>query len=515
MSVLRYFARNSLVRLLAFGISVVATFVITPHMLRCLGKVNYGAWAFVSSLSIYYLMLDFGMLQALIKYMSGLHEKGSREERNILFTNACCINILACLLVLVGGAIVSLFIGEMTQHEVSARLLLLCLGLFTASMAFQLLCRTFYGLLVAQMRWTLLAVLYMLKTLAVSAAIFYTTSATAAADDNLVSVAVIVSAGNVLESLSTLFFSLRSENLRFALSFLRLAEVKKLLRFGFPVLIVSLGDFLRSNVQIFIVSALLGLAQTAIFSLARQFINYTNSIMQNVFGILNPYFSRLEARKDDEGIRHSLLQALKLSYGTSTYLGLCLAFYSNLFLTRWLGPQFSEVHGVLLPMALSSILALGQYPANGYLYGVGRHSIIAVLGIGEGVFNVITCVPAMLLYGLPGIGWALLAGTILTRFILLPTRVCSVSGISPGRYYLVITSAIMPQILGQGLFFWVLQPFLQPEYPYLIAACAGQALITAGVFCATQWCSSKLPQWPGVFRKKSTSPKPHDLEIHQ
>lgn len=513
MSVMRYFARNSLVRLLAFGISVIATFVITPHMFRCLGKVNYGAWAFVSSLSIYYLLLDFGMLQALIKYMSGLRENGSREEKNILFSSACCINFLACLLVLAGGGILSLFIADMTQYEVSGRLLLLCLGLFTASMAIQLLFRTFYGLLVAQMRWILLACLYMVKTLVVSAAILYATSPTTAPDDNLVRVAVIVSAGNIFESLSMIVLAMRSENLSFAFSFLRLSEVKKLLRFGFPVLMVSLGDFLRSNVQIFIVSALLGLGSTAIFSLARQFINYTSSIMQNVFGILSPYFSRLEARNDDESMRHALLQALKLSYSTATYLGLCLAFYCNFFLIRWLGSQFSEVHNVLLPMALSSILTFGQYPANGYLFGVGKHSIIAVLGIGEGIFNVIACVPAMLLYGLPGIGWALFFGTIFVRFVLLPTRVCSVSGISLGRYYWVIIATVLPQALGQSLFFLIISDWLRPQYPHLVIACSGQAVIAAAILCSTHLFTSRWSGWKGMFRKQFASSKPHNQEI--
>ena len=484
MSVLRYFARNSLVRLGAFGVALVATFIITPHMLRCLGKVNYGAWAFVSSLASYYLMLDLGMLQALSKHMAALRENGSPQQRNILFANSLFMNGAACLLALLGGVVVSLFIDDITRHAVSKKVLLACFGLFTLSMAVQLLCRTFYGLLVAQMRWILIACLHMVKTLAVSLAIFFQVSQTLDADANLIRVAIIVSSGNILESLCMIALSLKNENLHFALRSVNTAEIKKLLRFGFPVLVVSLGDFLRNNSQFFFVSAMLGLAQTTMFSLARQFINYTTNIMLNAFGILSPYFSRLDARKDGEGIRQSLLEALKLSYSTAAYLGLCLIFYSAPFLVMWLGPQFADVHAILLPMAVSSILSLGQDPANGYLYGVGRHSIIAVYGLGEGIFNAAACIPALLLFGLPGIGWTLLAGTVVVRLWLLPPRICAACGLALSRYYLVVAAAIIPQCLGQGLFYLAVRSWLDSGYLYLFLACAGQAVVAVAVFCA-------------------------------
>ena len=79
MSVLRYFARNSLIRLAVFGVGIVAAFLVTPHILRCLGTDTYGAWALISALLGYYLLLDCGMLQAVSQKSSAASAKNDPE----------------------------------------------------------------------------------------------------------------------------------------------------------------------------------------------------------------------------------------------------------------------------------------------------------------------------------------------------------------------------------------------------------------------------------------------------
>ncbi len=489
MSVMRYFARHSLVRLAAFGIGLAATLLVTPHMLLCLGKDNYGVWALISTLAAYYLLLDFGVLQSVSKLAAAAEVADvaagtsggpsvklttAPGELDRIYTAACCMSTTAALLTLLIGAGVCLSMEAVTDIPLEAGTAAAALGIVTVSVAIQLLCRASFGLLAACMRWTTIALLGTIRTLAVSAAVLLWLSPALSFGTNLLRVALITAAGNICEALALYVLAVRFSPARCSRAAFSLAQVKALIRFSVPLVIMTIGNMLRTKVQILLVAAFLSLAHTTVFALARQFINYMDTTMSSVFGIMSPYFSRMQAQGDANGCRHSLLASLQLSFTVSGYIGLCLAFYGGLFVDRWLGGGFEDIQGVLIPLALGCALGFGQYPSTAFLIGVGRHSFLASVNVLEGVANVAASIPAVIWYGLPGVGWVFFATTLLFRLAVLPSYISAAAEIPLTRYYLTIGSVILCQGTAQALYFAVVSPLLSPSYAVLFAACVGQ-----------------------------------------
>ena len=503
MSVLRYFARNSLIRLAVFGVGIVAAFLVTPHILRCLGTDTYGTWALISALLGYYLLLDCGMLQAVSQKSSAASAKNDPETVRRVFSTALGLGGAGCLLILLAGAALAVFADRLAvSAEVDAATVAVSVFIFSAAAAVQILLRSANGLLIGAMRWTFLACVSMLRTVGGSGAVLLLLSESLSPAENLLRLALISSAQNALEPLFLFVVARASLPAGPRLSLVSPAQARKLVGFGLPILIGQLGETLRNRTQIYIVASLLGPAQVALFSIARQFINYMGDIMLNVFGILSPYFSRMQARGDDEGCRHSLLESLRLSYAVSCFIGLCLILYGGLFLSRWLGPQFFAAREVLTPLALAGIIGFGEYPASGFLIGLGRHHILAVFSIAQGVLITLLSIPAAWQYGLAGVAWTACAVTLFFSLCLVPARVCRAAGLPLRRYYAVLAGGILPQCAVQYAYFLLIRDFLRADYPSLVLACAGQTCLAALTLCAPAFVAAGRRRGLGSRREQ-------------
>ena len=533
MSVMRYFARHSMARLGVFAVSIVATFVVTPHMLACLGTAHYGIWALITSFAGYYMLLEFGVFQSVSKFaaaaearlplreekisdrenaippalsatapsahpkktgpsheVSKLQRKDTEaealapsvagEELDRIYTSACCLGWLSGLVTLLVGGALCLAVDAIADGNARPGAVMAALGLVSLSVAVQIALRASYGLLAARMRWTLLAVLTMIRTVCSAVAIFVFLHSDLSPEDNLLRTALITACGNLFEAVAAHVFAMRDSQARFRAASFSLRQVKELLLFGLPLLIMSGGDILRGRIQIVLVASTLNLSQTAMFSLARQFINYMDTVMGSVFGIMSPYFSRMQARGDEAGYRHSLLVSLQLSQTVAACLGLCLAFYGGAFVTRWLGAGFSDMQDLLVPLSLSCLAAVGQYPSFGLLIGMNRHSVLAALNVAEGVIVTAACVPVLILFGLPGLCWLFFVSAVVFRLGILPPIVSSAAGVPLWRYYLAIGGALFCQVAAQGLYFISIRPLVTPDYLILCLLGAGQFLVALG-----------------------------------
>ncbi len=494
MSALRYFARNSVLRLFSFGVALIAAFMVTPHMLRCLGQTGYGVWALISSLAGYYMLLDFGLFQAVCKYTAAACATDDEEECARIYSTAFAAGALACVLTLALAGILSLCVGRIAADAANIPSTGAALGIFSASIAVQLLFRSSHAVLAAWLRWNTLALLNMMRAVFTTPLVLYLADPVLSVAENLLRVAVIMACGNLLEFGWHFCLALRGDRRILRPSAVSAATAKALLRYGAPAFVDTLGLLFRQRTQIFAVASFLGLSAVTLFSLAQQLLNYMNSVMLNAFGIMNPYFSRLQATDGMESCKKSLLEAMRLSFTVSTYMGLCAIFYGGLFLTRWLGPRFGETGDLLLPLGAASIITFGSGVVVGFLFGLGEHRILAALSISEGACSTLASIPAALLYGLNGVVWVMGVAALVMQLGILPLKVCRIAGIRLRVYHAACLGTVAVQAGVQGLYYLCIINRLTPDYMVIILACAGQFAVTALTLAITMRVSRGMRQ---------------------
>lgn len=490
MSVMKYFIKNSAIRMFTFGLGVIASFIVTPHVLRCLGKTGYGSWSLLACLYAYFIILDLGIYQAVMQKFAAAKVNDDKEQIQSIFSSGLCVLFCTFLFTLATGWVMAFFRDSLFPSEFT-RELGLCSILVTTSFACILLCRASFGLLAGSMHWTLLALFSSLRLIISSVGVLIFMDASFPHAENLVRMGWVSFTAFLVEQACIAIAARRLVKVPFSLKAVSLARVKELLRFGLPLQVVSVGIVLKNNTQIYLVASLISVAQVTILALANQLLRYMNDVLLTVFGILSPYFSTLKARGDDEECRQSLIGALKLSYSTSCIIGFGLAFYGTAFLTWWLGPGYEEVQQVIVPLALAAILNCGEEPIKGCLVGLGKHGILAYYFTGQGLCVVLLSIPAVWIWGFAGIGWVVFICTVAVNFCMLPRYTSRVVNLPLTRYYRELLGVLIPQALAHYAFYSCVKEYVRPDLLIIAAVVAGQCLVGAAVFIVSHFLTKK------------------------
>ncbi len=450
--------------------------------MRCLGQSAYGTWSLIVGLFFYYLLLEFGVYNTIAKKSAEAKVHGDQAEIDALYTTGIVLGFGNFCIILAVGLGMAVFAGEFFGESDYLLTTRYSIMIFSCMAGLQVLSRPAFGILAGAMRWNLLAVFAMARTILSSIGAFVFLTPNLPVADNLLRMACVNSLFFGLEAFA-LFISVRlGGHARLRFQGVTLGRVKLLWRFGAPLFVSQIGGILRNRTQIYILALMVGTAPLTFYSLARQFVVYMQDIISNVFGIMNPYFSRLQAMGDADGYRRSLLEALRLSYTTSCLIGLGLILYGDVFIVRWLGTEFLDVYTVLLPLALSGIMEHGEIPAQGFLVGLDKHRVLAVVSLGLGVLITVFSFPAAWLWGLRGVAWGVCVLTLASSLGLMPVLVSRAAEMPVWRYYHTILISLGPQVVVQLAYYYCIRDFLYPEYGCIFLYATGQALVCSIVF---------------------------------
>ena len=75
---------NTIMRLWAF----ILSFILFPYIVSHIGTVNYGIWALAGSIAGYFALLDFGMVDSVVKYVAEYNAKRDYDALNGVFNSA-------------------------------------------------------------------------------------------------------------------------------------------------------------------------------------------------------------------------------------------------------------------------------------------------------------------------------------------------------------------------------------------------------------------------------------------
>lgn len=100
------FSRNAIFNVVGFLLTTPILILLTPYMLRVLGKNGFGLWAIVAALSSYARLSGLGMTTALVKFVAEHWVKEDVEAINRTISTAFVSFVLFAALI-IGGILVS------------------------------------------------------------------------------------------------------------------------------------------------------------------------------------------------------------------------------------------------------------------------------------------------------------------------------------------------------------------------------------------------------------------------
>lgn len=431
---------------------VVSSLLFTPYLIRSLGQAEYGLFSLVSSITAYFMLLDAGVGNALVRYIAKFRVSNDVEQQNrflglsVLFYAGAGIVILL-LGLLLRDYLPSIFGGGLTGAELKQAGTMLDITLLNAAMI--LVVSAFDRTIIAYERFVLsnsLAIAKLvLRVLVLTALLYMGYRAVAVVVVNLVLTVVF-------GAISVFFVTVRLK-LRPVFSGIRFGFLREVLGYSsfiFIQMVATQLNFMSNQVLLGIMTSSVAVGLYAIGALLAQ---YFQSIAGGINGVLMPGVVRLvENGAKPETLLDEMVKVGRLIFMVLGLILVTFAICGQRFVTLWVGGENAQAYLVALILMTPLALSLSQSIGTQILWAMGRHRIQALVQIGVAVVNVALTV-VLIRYWIPVIGASLATAIayVVGDIVVLNVVFSRDIGISIKRYYAGLLNGIAPSLLVAAL----------------------------------------------------------------
>jgi len=460
-NLLRQLGRNIFTSWASLGIRALIVFLVNPFIIHTLGNDRYGVWVLAVSIINYLTVLDLGLRQGLIRYVSKFLGLREYDRLNAVLNSAFLIYSGIGLVVVAITVVLSLvalpFFNISPEHIDQARVVLIIVGLATA-------------------------INFVLSAWGNSHGAFHRydiANGLSIGEDILRTVAIIVLLKNGYGLIpfagAYLGFSLirlvAGSRILFRLfppvswrpGLADREAVRLLKNYGLISFLISVAWLLIANTDNVIIGYFLDTAAVTQYAIAAGFIVYLRAFIQAVGFPLRPVLSHYEAAGKRDSIIHIYTRLSGYLYFVTFAVAGATLIYADRLIYLWLGEGFAESARVLRILIVPAALFLPQAVANSVMFAVERHKLLLYLFALEGVANVALSLFLVRRYGLVGVAWGTAVAQIFIYLIILPFVIRLLLGIKRYRfYYRLFYSAVPAFGLAFG-FSYLVMSFLPPE----------------------------------------------------
>jgi O-antigen/teichoic acid export membrane protein len=374
----------------AIVFNIISGLIYTPWMVNQIGKSDYGLYILVTMFMTYFIM-DFGLGQAIARYISKYRSEGEDEKANELLGLTTKLYLLIDLTIFITLIVVFFFINnifkQLTHDEIQKFRTIYCIaGLFSLlSFPFSSL----QGIFIAYERFIFLklcdlilkisTIILMVLALSLGYKLFALVTINAGIGIILVAIKFVYFIKNVPIKVNYTYFN---KNLLY-----------EIFKFSMWITIIGISQRLFLNITPTILGIFSGTSQIAIFAIGITINGYTETFATALNGLFLPKVTGLAAKKDNvEEITKLMIKVSRIQLFVVGILIVGVISLGKQFVIFWMGPDFAQSYSVILLLILPSIITLTQEIGNTMLFVVNELKFRAFLFVGASVISVIISV---------------------------------------------------------------------------------------------------------------------------
>ncbi len=403
---------GSVFNFVGIAVRLLVGFTMTPYMLHCLGKNNFGLFSLAGSLLAYLALMDFGLSPTVTRYLAECVAKKEYEKESDLIAQSVYLFSLLGLLFAIGGAIVyqfldSLYGAQLTPAEFSDLQWMYILMVANTSLFFPL--RAFNGVVAAHQKYKIPGIIGLCSSaLSVSATFLllhwgYGPVALVLAG---VVLGMLTAFWNMAYALHVLECPLRFPRPDFRM-------FKSMSKYAFGIFIPQICDVINWQLAPVCLGAISGLAAVSVYRIGLQI---PNIFMSLPFAISSVFFAKIVGMVTQGTSTDVLVRLMaKVSRIQSFMVFICLigfTLFGYEFLTLYVGKSLQDQVGsawwisviLMFCTSLPLLMTLSGPIIQAYVLNYRRAYIILA------IMPLTFLVGIVLSYPLQGIGFALATG---------------------------------------------------------------------------------------------------------
>lgn len=383
-------------------ISCIIPIFYTPIMLSILGQSEYGTYALANSVIGYLSLLNLGMANSVVRYVTKFRCKKDHEgvERITgLFVSIYCI---MAILVIVCGLILVFVSDDFFAKGLSSKELLnlkQLMVIMTCSTAITFPAVTFSALAIAYEKYIFRRLLEIVGTIL---------------PPILNIVVLILGYGNVGIACVGLVIQVlllpvyiiycdKKLDIRPRFNHMPFYLLKEIFSYTFFIFLSMIVDMLYWATDKVLIGAMIGTTAVAIYNIGGTFTNMLQSMASAISSVFVPRVMTMVENKEDVSVMSELfirigrLQYLIVAFVLSGYV-----VFGRSFIHFWAGDGYSKAYDIALLTMIPLMIPLIQNVAYNVILAQNKHQFRAILYAALAVINLISTIIAIPRFGIIG-----------------------------------------------------------------------------------------------------------------
>ncbi|BCS97092.1 teichoic acid transporter [Desulfoluna limicola] len=401
-------------------LKLAVTFIMSPVIVRALGKYDYGIWEIVMSVVGYMGLLQFGLTPSIIRFVAKYNAEGNHDELDRLYSTS--------LLFMIGLSLVSFLcftlwafgcpelISQPGDSPKKYTIFILIIGIQSVTV---FIGAVFQSFLHGYQRYGLTNVITAINTVVGSIAAYIVLSR----GYGLLALAIFNSAGfSIKVCIYGLLLSRpRFGGHRFQLKCLSKQTFKPIFGFGLKSFVLGIASRLSKSTDSVVIGVFLGPAVVTLYVIPVNFVRNAVNMISVITQNFMPVFSDLSARGEHAQLRTYFLVASRYVTAIAVLMMLGIWYLGPGFIATWMGPEFSEKGRTVLYIILIAHMLPYLNPFHGrVLTGVNRHGVLAKIRTVEAICNITLSIGLVTVFDKEGVAVATLIPALIAEpFILV------------------------------------------------------------------------------------------------
>jgi O-antigen/teichoic acid export membrane protein len=440
----------------SFFVSAVTTFLISPFVVRTLGKDSFGIWTLIVSVTGYYGFLDFGMRSAVGQYTTRYLALKDRKKLNET------VNTALTVLSLAGLAIFTLSLGliyylpsvfQIGFADTSVFRISICLVGLTIVM--KLPFTVFQALIVGVHRYDTLGIIGSILKVANTVAVFVTLRE----GGGLIGLALVTAGFQVIEDASYLIVAKKLvPGLDLKLFAFNQEAFREIRNYGIFSFIINISRQLIFYADTFVVGHYMGPTAVTYYAIGANLVPYLESLTGALTSPLMQIATALDAQGKIANLRSLYLQGTRYILGFATLMGVNVLIVGRLLLKTWMGPEFVEggpygsSYTIMIILTCANLMYLSQNVGRQIIFGSRKNRPLAGIMLVEAVSNLALSIVLVKTIGIAGVALGTLIPLVITHGLVLPVFVSRLVETNPLEFFkkalLPSLSAAIPTLLA-------------------------------------------------------------------
>ncbi|MFT6417965.1 MAG: O-antigen/teichoic acid export membrane protein [Cognaticolwellia sp.] len=478
--------------LLSYGsiaIRNVAALLLIPFIINHLGVSDYGIYSLVSSLAGYLIVLEFGLANTTIRFLSVYQANNEKAKESEFISSIVVIYGALALCVVAIGLIIwfklpTIFQQSMTLAEI--QLLQSAFLVLLINVVITLMSNSLTGIISTYQRFRFQKSTEILVFVARCIIVVGCLEA----GFGVLAIVVIDTVTNLLHSLIRFLYIKRNIDIEFKAKLPDQATLKEIFVYSSFIALNVIVNQINWRVDNLIIGTLTNSKTLGIFNIGSQLLFSFIAFASAISNIFTPKIVQMVKQEVSKTVLMAQLCIIgRYQMIVLGYVFVVFAAFGELFIQLFVGAEFSQAYWVALISMVPLMFVLAQTSTNAVLQGLNKHKVRSLLLLVTAMANIIISIILVKKIGMVGASWGTAFALFVGELLMVNIYLYRVIGLNMWHLYREFLRYSIPAILLTLMTAFLVSDYVSASWFGLFIACG----LTGFIYAVFSYFISLVP----------------------